>query len=421
MAVVGSGVLSSLGTTGTTQLTDKVDSPHSGLFKALHNMAQGNVAVDFGGTDASGNFGFSHAYSWSSGVPSVTVQGGVILHEGKRVAVADSSALTLTKPSSGAFYHWITVNSGGTIGKTLGTSDGVVPDIPAQTVPISLIKVQSTDSSGDLATQFFTTTKQSNSVSIGYDNSEEYAEAGNITGTSTGVQISSVTGIGVAPPDANAKLVVEGAIGLDEISAPTATADYGKIWTQTDNNMYFQDGAGTNTVLLKGGKHTIWVPAAAMYPETTNGCSSLAQVELSNGPELKCLDFADGADDHAQFTVAFPKSWNEGTVTFEPFWTVTGTNTGTVAWGLAGTCFANDATLNTTFSSPVVTTALAHSGTSNDLMKSNVSGDVTIQNAAVDTLCIFQIMRDISADTQSGAARLLGIKIYYTIDSGNDA
>ena len=36
----------------------------------------------------------------------------------------------------------------------------------------------------------------------------------------------------------------------------------------------------------------------------------------------------------------------------------------------------------------------------------NVSGAVTIQNAAVDTLCIFQIMRDISADTQSGAARL---------------
>ena len=226
-------------------------------------------------------------------------------------------------------------------------------------------------------------------------------------------------GIGVSPDD-NSALTVEGAISLDEISAPTATANYGKLWTQTDNNMYFQDGAGQNRVLRKGGKHTIWVPAAAMYPETTNGCSSLTQVELSNGPELKCLDFADGADDHAQFTVAFPKSWNEGTITFEPFWTVTGTNTGTVAWGLSGTCFANDATINTAFSSPVVTVALAHSGTSNDLMKSAVSGNVTIQNAAADTLCIFRIMRDISADTQTGSARLLGIKLYYTVDAGND-
>jgi hypothetical protein len=227
--------------------------------------------------------------------------------------------------------------------------------------------------------------------------------------------------IGGSANDANAKLTVQGSISLDEVSAPTATTGYGKLWTQTDNNAYFQDGAGTNTVLLKGGKHTIWVPAASMYPETTNGCSDLTQVELGNGPELKCLDFADGADDHAQFTISFPKSWNEGTITFEPFWTVTGTNTGTVAWGLAGTCFANDATINTAFSSPVVTVALAHSGTSNDLMKSAVSGNVTVQNAAVDTLCVFQIMRDISADTQSGAARLLGIKLYYTLDSGNDS
>tara|TARA_R110000824_G_scaffold34977_1_gene110354 strand:- start:41 stop:2344 length:2304 start_codon:yes stop_codon:yes gene_type:complete len=206
MVVVGSGELSSLGTVGTTQLTDKVDSPHTGLFKALHNMTQGNVALDFGGTDASGNFGFSHVYTYVDGAPRVTVQGGLILFEGKKVAVADSSALTLTKPSSGAFYHWITVNSGGTIGKTLGTTDGVVPEIPVQTVPISLIKVQSTDSSGDLATQFYTTTKQSNSLSIGYDNSEEYTEVSSFTGTASGLFISN---IGTATVAADDKVIIQ--------------------------------------------------------------------------------------------------------------------------------------------------------------------------------------------------------------------
>ena len=97
------------------------------------------------------------------------------------------------------------------------------------------------------------------------------------------------------------------------------------------------------------GKETIWVPAAAMYPETTNGCADLEQVELSNGPELKCLDFAAAADDFAQFSIAFPKSWNEGTITFQAFFTVTGTNTGTVAWGLAGRTYADSADLNTAF------------------------------------------------------------------------
>jgi hypothetical protein len=73
------------------------------------------------------------------------------------------------------------------------------------------------------------------------------------------------------------------------------------------------------------GKHSIWIPASAMYPNTTNGCAPLAQVELSNGPEIKVLDFDASADENAQFTVAFPKLWNEGTVTFQAFFTVTGT------------------------------------------------------------------------------------------------
>ena len=159
-----------------------------------------------------------------------------------------------------------------------------------------------------------------------------------------------------------------------------------------------------------------------MYPSTTNPCADLTQVETTAlRPDLKCLDFATGADDYAQFTVAFPKSWNEGTVTFQAFWTVTGTNTGTVAWGLAGGSMANDASINTAFGTAVVATALAHSGTSNDMMVSAASGAVTIANAAVDTVTFFEVHRDVSADNQSGDARLLGIKLFFTTDAGNDA
>ena len=169
------------------------------------------------------------------------------------------------------------------------------------------------------------------------------------------------------------------------------------------------------------GTETIYVPAAAMYPNSTNGCADLEQVELSNGPELKCLDFDASSDENAQFTVCFPKSWNEGTVTFQAFWTVTGTNTGTVAWGLSGGCIADDASINTAFGTNVVATAKAFSGTSNDMTVSATSGAVTIANAAVDTMTFFQVMRDVSADSQSGDARLLGIKLFFTTDAANDA
>jgi len=170
------------------------------------------------------------------------------------------------------------------------------------------------------------------------------------------------------------------------------------------------------------GKQTMWIPAAAMYPNTTAGCDALAQVELSNGPEIKVLDFATAADDFAQFTVAFPKLWNEGTVTFQAFFTVTGTNTGTVAWGLSGVAFADSGDINTAFGTNVVATAKAHSGTSNDLDVSAESGAVTIAGSpSVNELVFFQIMRDVSADNQSAAARLLGIKLFFTTDALTDA
>ena len=171
------------------------------------------------------------------------------------------------------------------------------------------------------------------------------------------------------------------------------------------------------------GKETIYIPATAMYPSSTNGCASLAQVETTAlRPDLMALDFATGADEFAQFSIAFPKSWNEGTVTFQPYWTVTGTNTGTVAWGLSGIAVSSDDSINTAFGTTVVCTALAHSGTSNDLMMSVESGAVTIAGSpAAEDMCFFQVSRDVSADAQSGDARLLGIKLFFTTDAANDA
>ena len=182
-------------------------------------------------------------------------------------------------------------------------------------------------------------------------------------------------------------------------------------------------GALTNNsaAVKVAGVETIYVPAGAMSPNTTNGCAGLSQVELSNGPEIKVLDFDASSDENAQFTVCFPKSWNEGTLTFQAFWTVTGTNTGTVAWGLSGVSIADDVSINTAFGTNVVATAKAFSGTSNDMTVSAVSGTVTVASAAVNTQTYFQIMRDVSADNQSGDARLLGIKLFYTTDAKNDA
>ena len=181
--------------------------------------------------------------------------------------------------------------------------------------------------------------------------------------------------------------------------------------------------AGDNTAAIKiAGKETIWVPANAMYPNTTNGCGSLAQVELSNGPELKVLDFDKDSDEFAQFAVAFPKSWNAGTVTFQAFFTATSTDTGTTAWGLSAVALADNGDLNTAFGTQVVATAKAHSGTSNDLDVAAESGAVTIAGSpGADEYVFFQVSRDVSADDLNADARLLGIKLFFTTSAANDA
>ncbi len=171
------------------------------------------------------------------------------------------------------------------------------------------------------------------------------------------------------------------------------------------------------------GKQSMWIPASAMYPSTTTGCSALTQVETTAGrPDLKVLDFADGADSYAQFSIAMPSFWNEGTITFQSYFTVTGTNTGTVQFALEGLAVTSDDTINTAFSNPAVHTALAHSGTSNDLMVSAESAACTVQGspAAGDNV-FFRITRDVSGDTQTGAVRLIGIKIFYTVDDVHEA
>jgi len=205
-------------------------------------------------------------------------------------------------------------------------------------------------------------------------------------------------------------------------NAPSLTATGG------DTNISLNlAGKGTGSVTVGGsaakvaGKETIWVPAVAMYPNTTNGAEA-GQVELSNGPEIKTLDFDKDSDENAQFAVAFPKSWNEGTITFQAFFTADSTNTGTVSWDLAGVAIADNDSCNTAFGTAVAPTAKAHSGTANDLDVTAESGAVTIAGSpSTDEQVFFQITRDVSDDSLTADAKLLGIKLFFTTDAANDA
>ena len=230
-------------------------------------------------------------------------------------------------------------------------------------------------------------------------------------------------GIGTASPDANAALSVEGALSLDEISAPTNTADRGQLYTNADNELHMIDGAGNDTIFLKGGQHSIWIPAEAISPRGNAGCADLATTNAATTgrPDIRSLAFDKDSDEHAQFTIAMPKMWNEGTITAQFYWTNAAATSGTVAWGLQGVSLSNDDAIDTAFGTAVVTSD-TQTGTAKDVHISPKSGAITIAGSpAANDLTCFQVYRDVSADNLAEDALLLGIKLLYTIDTGNDA
>ena len=171
------------------------------------------------------------------------------------------------------------------------------------------------------------------------------------------------------------------------------------------------------------GTHTIWVPAGAMRPTVSAGCAAITDVETTaDRPDIQVLDFDGGSEEHAQFQVAFPKSWNAGTVTYRVFWTSTATDTDAVIWTLEGVSVANAATIDVAYGTGVAVTDNNISA-AEDCLVSATSSAVTIASAADDALTFFRIWRDADAggDTMAEDARLIGVQIFYTVDAKDDS
>jgi hypothetical protein len=161
-----------------------------------------------------------------------------------------------------------------------------------------------------------------------------------------------------------------------------------------------------------------------MRPTASNGCAALTDVETTAGrPDMNVLDFDTAADEHAQFSVAFPKRWDEGTVTFKAYWTQSvGAVTTGVAIGLQGLAVSDNETIDAAYGTAVLVTDDAQ-GAVEEVYVTAESADITIAGTPVaEDLCFFRIYRDVSDanDDLAGDMRLLGIKLYYTADAGTD-
>ena len=180
---------------------------------------------------------------------------------------------------------------------------------------------------------------------------------------------------------------------------------------------------GAGSALKIAGLETMWVPAGAMYGADTNGADAQQVETTAIRPDMKVLDFDAGTNEFAQFSVAFPKSWNEGTVTYQVYWTPSNTNTGNCLFQLQGVAVGDGDTIDVAYGTAVTVTD-AGIGTVEDQQISPVSSAVTIAGSpAVSEQTYFQLLRLAAdgSDTFTGDARVLGIRIFFTTDAANDA
>ena len=209
-------------------------------------------------------------------------------------------------------------------------------------------------------------------------------------------------------------LILGGAAGLIVPEGQLTIASTAMTSSAADLNQL--DGKVAKTA----GLETIWVPAIAMSPTTTNGCTALASVETTAGkPDMVVLAFPVAADSFAQFSLAFPKSYNLGTVTYQVFWAGIAATTN-CNWTVQAVAISNNTSIDATYGTAVAVTDAAQ-GAVEELNVSAVSGALTIGGSvADDDLCVFRIGRDVSAGDMAGDAQLLGIKLFFTTDLAND-
>jgi hypothetical protein len=178
-------------------------------------------------------------------------------------------------------------------------------------------------------------------------------------------------------------------------------------------------GGGSTT-----GRHAIFISASAISPSFLVGCSALQIINIASGqPDVATLNFDPTTQEHAQFSMVMPKSWDEGTVTFAPVWShpATSTNFG-VVWRLSAVAVSNDDTIAANFGTGQTSTDTG--GTTNDLYTGPESSAITIAGTpAAEDMVFFSLVRVVSdgSDTLAVDARLHGIVLYITTDASNDA
>ena len=306
-----------------------------------------------------------------------------------------------------------------TVGTTTATNDATGNiSITAGTFTAATLKgnlVVADD--GDIGSASATDAMQISSAGIVTFKDDILIKDGGTIGVASSTSAITIASTGIVT-------LVDDLLLKDACTIGTATTA-GAIAIAADGTVDLDTAGATvaSAVIKTAGLETIWVPAASMRPTSSNGCAAITDVETTAGrPDLQVLDFDKDADEAAQFSIAFPKSWNEGTITFAVYYIGLAATTG-VAFGLQGVSVGDNEEADQAYGTAVVVTDDSQ-GDATEVLITATSGAVTLANSpAAGDISFFRLFRDVSDgnDDMAGDARVLGVKIFFTTNAANDA
>lgn len=162
------------------------------------------------------------------------------------------------------------------------------------------------------------------------------------------------------------------------------------------------------------------IPASAMTSTLTNGADTYTDETTTYDRTIDSYLFDQTTEESVQFQMAMPCEWDLGTVKFKFYWTAD-SGTGTVAWGIKGTAFADDDAIDgfawgteIETTDTLITTGDIHICT---------SAAVTIGNTpAANDMVMFMLSRKTASDNLNGDAKLIGVSMQWyesATDSGS--
>lgn len=240
----------------------------------------------------------------------------------------------------------------------------------------------------------------------------------------TPVKISQLPAAGALAGTELLPVVQDGAtvaVTAAQLRAGLAAATHAHAIADVAELQTVLDGKAATATALTQGKHTIWVPAAIITPRATSGAAAGMVESAAYKIMRQTMDFDAANLEFAQFIVAMPKSWDKGTLSFQALWTF-GSGSGGVTWGAQALAVGDGDPLDSAFGTYQLVTDTA--GTAGGLHQTVESAPLTVAGPPMEgDAVVVQVFRSVNHvnDTLAADAALLGVRLFYTRNAGNDA